>query len=166
MHLSMETMKKVTETIEDLILRVDNLEDRQGSYAKEISKVATTQEVLLEKMELMTKQLVNMKNSPEIGAAAKDSKALSEHKSFIRGIKHYVNVGKVTGQVIEIIANSAVLVLDTLNNNPDGSDNVAEKAGHATAGTSGNETEISGILQSVNNLVREITVTLNKSSAE
>jgi len=165
--------RRVTDTMEKLVARMEQLENKHNMGKEDISRLLITlermmnglaefenhQEInkeLARKLDRLTEQIEKLFSQQQGGLADRD------HEHLIENIKYYVIIAKVVGQVIEIIANSTILILDTVSSATGDGSNKNSTADSRTAGSSSSaDVDLSGILQSINEVIRGLTGTLS-----
>lgn len=80
-------------------------------------------------------------------------------KQSIDTVRHYVSMGKMAGNIIETIASGAMVIIDSISTAS--KDTPPPKAAVKSSTTSNSEVDYSGIIQSVGDLIKGLTVSVN-----
>lgn len=138
------------------------LEKQQNIYLV----LADRLEVLTDKVDRLFSEkteVTTTSEKTEVITTVEEKKAAD--KSVLDSIKEYVAIGKVTGQVIEVMAGSADLIIDTIKSSNSETSAVAVTSSQSSQGNQEKEQDYSGIIQSLTDLVRGISTTLKSAKS-
>ncbi|MGQ5711314.1 hypothetical protein ACUM6F_06460 [Desulforudis sp. DRI-14] len=94
-------------TVEKLVARIDGLEGAQKSQGEDINLIAAKLDHLTEKINQLSVQL-------QEGPSGHQPKP-SPPATWIDLVKHYANLGKMTGKAIETMADTVTALVDSLS---------------------------------------------------